>query len=147
MAINEGWMELFTDSEVVGHPPGISDHCALVMTVVHNKFKACPFRFFNFWMADDRVRGLIDSSWNQDVRGDPMLRLSSKLRRLKPVLKVFHKKHYGNLSSRVETARSNLVKIQNLCFQFSHDVTLCELEKDLVRQFYALSSAEEAFKK
>ncbi|KAI8544379.1 hypothetical protein RHMOL_Rhmol08G0292000 [Rhododendron molle] len=147
VAVNEGWMELFTDSEVVGHPPEISDHCPLVMTAVHNKFKACPFRFFNFWMVDDRVRGLIAFSWNQDVRGDSMLRLSSKLRRLKPMLKAFHKQHYGNLSGRVEIARSNLAKIQNLCFQFSHDVSLCELEKDLVQQFYALSSAEEAFKK
>ncbi|XP_058185702.1 uncharacterized protein LOC131302927 [Rhododendron vialii] len=147
VAINEGWMELFTDSEVVGHPPGISDHYTLVMTMVHNKFKAYPFRFFNFWMADDRVCGLIDSSWNKDVCGDPMLRHSSKIRRLKLVLKAFHKEHYGNLSGRVEIARSNLVKIQNLCFQFSHDVTLCELEKDLGQQFYAPSSIEEVFKK
>lgn len=66
--VNDGWLDLFRDSEVVGHAPGVSDHCALVLTVVPNRYKACPFRLFNFWMADSRFGDLLGSSWGQDVR-------------------------------------------------------------------------------
>ncbi|KAH7857816.1 hypothetical protein Vadar_016806 [Vaccinium darrowii] len=145
--VNDGWLDLFRDSEVVGHAPGVSDHCALVLTVVHNRYKACPFRFFNFWMADSRFGDLLGSSWGKVVRGNPMERLSLKLKGLKPVLKAFHKQHYGNLNGWVMAARKNLSKIQRLCFRFSHDQFLCDLEKDLVQQFYALSQAEESYKK
>lgn len=44
-------------------------------------------------------------------------------------------------------ARANLAKIQDLCFKLPQNQELCDIEKDLVQQFMALSSTEEAFKK
>lgn len=98
-------------------------------------------------MTDDRIRKLIDDTWGSEVRGNPMQKLSLKLRGLKPVLKDFHKKHYSNLSGRVQIARFNLAKVQDLCYKFPYDQFLNDLEKDLVQQFYVLSSAEEAYKR
>lgn len=40
-----------------------------------------------------------------------------------------------------------MAKIQDLCFKLPQNQDLCDLEKDLVQQFMALSSAEEAYKK
>lgn len=48
------------------------------------------------------------------MSGNPMERLSLKLKGLKPVLKAFHKQHYSNLSGRVMAARESLSKIQRL---------------------------------
>lgn len=81
--VNDGWIDLFQDSEVVGNAPGISDHSALVLTVVQSKFKACPFRFYNFWMNDTRFKDLLVSSWDVRMEGNPMRRPSLKLQRLK----------------------------------------------------------------
>lgn len=86
--INSAWMDLFRDSEVVGFASGISDHCALVMTVIPNSFRACPFRFYNFWMKDNRFGALLSSSWGQHAVGNPMDMFSLKLKRLKPLLKA-----------------------------------------------------------
>lgn len=47
----------------------------------------------------------------------------------------------------VAQARLNLSKIQELCFRFPLDQYLSDLEKDMVFQFYELSSAEEPYKK
>lgn len=130
---------------MVGHAPGVSDHCALVLTVLPKKLKACPFRFYNFWMSDYRFKDLLISAWSQEVRG--LARLSFKLKSFKPLCKELHKKSYSNISARVVTARENLAKIQKLCFKFTHDQFLSDLEKDLSQQYYALSSAEESYKK
>ncbi|KAH7867459.1 hypothetical protein Vadar_033759 [Vaccinium darrowii] len=145
--LNDAWLDLFRDSEVVGFAPGISDHCALVLTVLPNKFKACPFRFFNFWMLDGRFKGILSSSWREPAQGNPLTYLSYKLKRLKPLLKAFHKQNFNHLSGRVTLAKDNLSKIQDLCFRFPLDNFLCDLEKDLVQQYYSLSVAEESYKK
>ncbi|XP_058189336.1 uncharacterized protein LOC131306921 [Rhododendron vialii] len=97
-------------------------------------------------MVTKGFQDILHSSWNITCGRNPMERLSQKLRGLKPILKAFHKQHYSNLSRRVQAARVNLSKIQSLCLRFGHDQALCDLEKDLVQQFYALSSAEEAYK-
>lgn len=98
VVVNDGCMDLFRESEVVGHAPEISDHCAVVLNVVQDRFKACPFKFFNFWMADKRFKDHLISSWDFLSAGNPMEWLSGKLKNLKPVLKAFHKQHYSNLS-------------------------------------------------
>lgn len=46
--VNDNWLDLFRDAEVVGHALGVSDHCALVLSFVHKRFKTVPFRFYNF---------------------------------------------------------------------------------------------------
>lgn len=46
--VNDVWLNDFKDSVAIGHAPGLSNHCALVLTVVRDKVKACPFRFLNF---------------------------------------------------------------------------------------------------
>ncbi|KAI8526575.1 hypothetical protein RHMOL_Rhmol12G0007000 [Rhododendron molle] len=145
--VNDIWLNFFRDAEVVGHSPGISDHCPLVLSVVHKRFKAVPFRFYNFWMNNGGFKDLLIQSRKSDVVGNPMERLSLKLKGLKPLLKAFHKEHYNNLSGRVNGARENLAKILGLCFKFPADLFLHDLEKDLVQQFYSLSNTEESYKR
>ncbi|KAH7842871.1 hypothetical protein Vadar_009972 [Vaccinium darrowii] len=145
--ISNAWLDLFRDSEVVAHALGIFDHCVLVLTVLPFKFRAFPFRFYNFWMTDGRFKDILVNSWVESVEGSPMHQISSKLRRLKPLLKSFHRKNFSNLSGRVAVAKENLSKIQDICFKFPHDTYLRDLEKDLVLQYYGLSAVEESYKK
>lgn len=98
-------------------------------------------------MNNGGFKDLLALSWNTKVVGNPKDRLSLKLKGLKPLLKVFHKEHYSNLSGRVMKARENLAKIQDLCFKFPADLFLHDLEKDLVQQFHFLSHAEESYKR
>lgn len=48
---------------------------------------------------------------------------------------------------RVGKAREELCHVQSLCFSNPHDADLCAKEKELLRSFMELSSAEEDFKK
>ncbi|KAI8570412.1 hypothetical protein RHMOL_Rhmol01G0032100 [Rhododendron molle] len=57
--VNDHWLELFRDAEVVGHAPGVSDHCALVLSFVHKRFRVVPFRFYNFWMNNGGFKDLL----------------------------------------------------------------------------------------
>lgn len=63
------------------------------------------------------------------------------------VLKAFNREHYSNLSGKVEMARVNLAKVQELCLACPFNSSISTLERNLVSQFYALSRAEESFKK
>lgn len=98
-------------------------------------------------MLDDRFKDILASSWGEHVQGNSATTLSSKLKRLKPLRKAFHRQNFNNLSGRVALAKVHLSKIQELCFRFPQDHYLSDLEKDLVQQYCALLSAEESYKK
>ncbi|KAH7863756.1 hypothetical protein Vadar_021610 [Vaccinium darrowii] len=99
-------------------------------------------------MSHGTFKELLVTSWTAPVHcHSHMLKLSLKLKRLKPVLRQLNKAHYSNISLRVEEARSKLHQIQEDYFAHPHDPVLCEAEKMALSQFMVLSLAEEGFKK
>ncbi|KAG5524001.1 hypothetical protein RHGRI_030865 [Rhododendron griersonianum] len=76
-----------------------------------------------------------------------MLRLSLKLRWLKPVLRDLNANCFSNISGRVMKARTQMENLQNLCSQNLGNESLREMEKEAVRVFMELSATEESFKK
>lgn len=85
MVINSGWLDLFPESEAIAHVRGISDHCSMLVSVFEEPRCKKPSRFFNFLMKHHQFKDLALSSWVQPQSGSAMLRLSLKLKRLKPV--------------------------------------------------------------
>lgn len=105
------------------------------------------FKFFNFWMKHHKFKELVSSSWSIPISGSAMLRLSLKLKRLKPILSDLNATCFSNISGRVVEGRQNLEHFQRLCSQNigNHDLRLQEHEE--IRVFMELSGAEESFKK
>ncbi|XP_058189338.1 uncharacterized protein LOC131306924 [Rhododendron vialii] len=133
VVVNAAWMDAFPEAEALAHYP----------VVCCKK----PFRFFNFWMKHHKFKSLVSDSWVQPVSGSAMLRLSLKLKRLKPVLWDLNANCFSNISGRVGDARQTMETLQDLCNQNIGDDNLRFQEKEAVRVFMELSVAEESFKK
>lgn len=142
------WLTDFPASEAWFHHPGVSDHCKILITVLPAVSVRRPFKFFSFWMSHGTFKELLVTSWTAPVHcHSHLLKLSLKLKRLKPVLRQLNKAHYSNISLRVEEARSKLHQIQEDYFSHPHDPILSEAEKMALSQVMVLSLAEEGFKK
>lgn len=124
VVVNAGWLDAFPESEALVHAPGISDHCSLLVCVLHMVPCKKPFRFFNYWMKHHSFKELVGQSWNQPTTGSAMLKLSLKLRRLKPFLQELNTQCFSNISRRVIAARRHLEYVQSLCSQNLGDDSL-----------------------
>lgn len=73
--VNDICLDSFQDADI-GHASGISDQCALVLSIVHKHHKAVPFRFYNFWMNNEGFKDLLAHFWFSEKDGNSMDRLS-----------------------------------------------------------------------
>ncbi|XVF51274.1 hypothetical protein PTKIN_Ptkin04bG0171800 [Pterospermum kingtungense] len=55
---------------------------------------------------------IVLQSWRDEAAGNPLESFFHKLKRLKPVLKVFNKAHFSNVSERVQIKKGELEDIQ-----------------------------------
>ncbi|KAH7840791.1 hypothetical protein Vadar_021656 [Vaccinium darrowii] len=145
--VNSVWLDKFPDSEAVFLAPSVSDHCAILVTVLPEVYVRRPFKFFNFWLKNSNFKEAIVSSWDSPLVCSVRSRLGLKLKRLKPVLKGLNQHYYSDISGRVTQLRMELGQIQA---QFQGDpdnIALQEREQEVYLNFVEMSGAEEAFKK
>ena len=98
-------------------------------------------------MKNERFGNILHNAWNPPTDGSPMLRLCLKLKRLKPLLKALNVDCYSNISVRVNEAKDELTRLQELCFSHPFDDHIQSLEKVALCKHVDLRNAEEAFKK
>ncbi|KAI8561587.1 hypothetical protein RHMOL_Rhmol04G0351900 [Rhododendron molle] len=145
--ISPTWLDKFPESETTFLPPGISDHCFILVDVLPEIPRKILFKFFSFWMNHANFKDELQKSWREPFRGSRRSQLYGKLVRLNPVLRAFNKKNFSDIGGRVDQARQELASIQEQSFQRPHDTAFIEEEKNLPTRFVELSSAEESFKK
>uniref|UniRef100_A0A5B6YUZ1 Reverse transcriptase domain-containing protein n=1 Tax=Davidia involucrata TaxID=16924 RepID=A0A5B6YUZ1_DAVIN len=146
--VNNEWMQKFPNSECFYDSPGVSDHCPILCTIDTKwKLKRGPFRFYTYWMQHREFAQILHNSWTEPVSGNPMLRVSLKLKRLKVELKLFDKKFYSRISQRTCEAREKMNNIQDLVGMYPQDQRLRVEEKKLKSEYLELSLAEEAYYK
>ena len=90
---------------------------------------------------------IVEESWNEPMRGNPMGLLHQKLKRLKLCLKQFNRVHFSNISMRVKEKRVELAKVQEDILSNNSRVELVQIEKTLSKELYNLMRAEESFYK
>ncbi|KAF5203546.1 hypothetical protein FRX31_006868, partial [Thalictrum thalictroides] len=87
--VNDEWVAAFDQSFANFIPQLVSDHSAIIV----NWKKAClpssvkPFKFFNHWTSHVEFASLVEQAWAERVIGNPMMRVTSKLKILKNKLK------------------------------------------------------------
>ncbi|KAJ6729712.1 hypothetical protein OIU85_020603 [Salix viminalis] len=78
-----------------------SDHSPIIVSLLpsppHQKSK---FRFLNLWTRQEGYEEMVQAAWNSEAYGNPISRLTMKLRTLKGVLSNFHRTHSTNISDR-----------------------------------------------
>lgn len=94
--------------------PGESDHSPSLFKLDVGAIKVHrPFRLFNHVIRHADFLEEVRGSWQAYDEGDPMQVLHRKLKRLKPILRSFSKKHFSNISVRVLETRKKLELVQN----------------------------------
>lgn len=67
-------------------PPGISDHCAMVVIVNQDPSRTkAPFKIFNYWTDHEKYAETVEEGWKTEVWGTPMFVLCKKLRARKGI--------------------------------------------------------------
>lgn len=83
-----------------------SDHSAMTFTLAgEDRKRGGQFKFLNLWVDQDNFMDLIRDNWHQILQGNPMMRLSVNLYRVKEVLKKMHNHNTSQISKRVGEAK------------------------------------------
>jgi len=83
-------------------PRDYSDHSSMILEFSTPEPRPpYPFKFLNFWADRSEFMDLVRNAWQTQITGNPMYRLTSKLRIVKHSLKSMHKRESSHISSRV----------------------------------------------
>ena len=111
---NECVLDMFPRAVTEVLNPGLSDHCPLIVNLnnsdVMRSRRRCPFKFFNFWADHPSFLDMVKDAWDIDVYGNPMYRLTRKLRSVKNRLKAFNFHVFANVQEKVVEARGALYR-------------------------------------
>ncbi|KAH7845446.1 hypothetical protein Vadar_002057 [Vaccinium darrowii] len=130
--INSTWMDSFPESETTFLPPGVSDHCFILMDILPSVPRRIPFKFFSYWMKHVQFKSEVQKSWGLPVSGPCCYHLYQKLTRLKPVLRSFNSLFFSRIGERVHHAREELAFAREQCAKYPFDASLASMEKDLI---------------
>ncbi|XP_039032312.1 uncharacterized protein LOC120167325 [Hibiscus syriacus] len=112
--VNPGWLSVFPDSFAEFKAQGVSDHCLGVIWTQKGVLarRPKPFKFFNYWTTSANFLNIVKVSWLEHCEGNPLQRLFTKMKRLKPNLKNLNKEQFSDISKRVLSKRADLEIIQ-----------------------------------
>ncbi|KAJ6672520.1 hypothetical protein OIU85_013819 [Salix viminalis] len=104
-----------------------------------------PFKFLNLWVEKEDFLPMVYATWMEEADGDPMLQLTTKLRRIKKKLKDFHLLHSSHITRRVEEARKEWGKCQIDLDANPSNAGLRMQERRLAHQYNQLLNDEESY--
>lgn len=146
--VNKEWMDTFNATEVVYHPPGLSDHCPLVFTVDKEENEGGrPFRFLNALASHDQFKEAVVMGWGEAQGNATMNQVWMKLKNVKKELKKLNSKEFAQVAEKVEDARHRLYEAQ---VQLQDDIANIELqqaEREHTHQLKYWSAVEESIMK
>ena len=110
--VNDAWLSTFDFSMADFLPRGLSDHNpATVSLGISRETIKKPFQLFNHLLENDQFLSVVQSAWNNPIRGDKWYVLTTKLRLVKQALKEMNNS-VGNLHVAVNSARNSLLSFQ-----------------------------------
>ena len=131
---NECCLDMFPNAMTEVLHPGLFDHSPLVTNL-------------NFWADHPTFLDLVKEAWQNEVHGTPMYRLTSKLKRVKAILKTFNFHSFGKLRERVVDAKEILNQAQFVLINNPTDPLLMVNEKNCLNSYHDLACAEKGFLK
>ncbi|KAJ6408820.1 hypothetical protein OIU84_008506 [Salix udensis] len=90
-----------------------SDHSPILVSLTppppHRKAR---FKFLNTWVGQEGYDEVVRAAWHTEAYGNPMSRLTTRLRTLKGLFTSFHRRHFSHITSRVRKANEQWEKAQ-----------------------------------
>lgn len=146
MFCNEAWQSLIQDFQLDYGASISSDNSPGILSMqLASKFGPRPFKFMKGWMSHPKFKSILESSWNEMVQGNPMIRLCKKLKNLKVPLKRLNKEHYSQISLRVERASNILENTQKRLMDDPTNKLMQEEEKSHRDSYIKFLDFEETF--
>ncbi|XP_026398539.1 uncharacterized protein LOC113294364 [Papaver somniferum] len=107
--VNDAWFFKYDNWRCKALPRICSDHSPLIGFAFQSpRPKRAPFRIQKMWMSHPSFMNLVKDTWNLSMVGAPPFVFSSKLRRLKDVLKVWNRTVFGDVQFRLKQAELKL---------------------------------------
>lgn len=98
-------------------------------------------------MKHSLFQGILEKEWNRDVIGNPMYKVSTKLKGLKIPLRKLNKEFCSNITVKVLEAKEELHAIQRFLKQHSSDIEAGRKEKEMAIRYGDLCRDDESFYK
>lgn len=106
MFCNDLWKSQNPHFQLDYEPPLTSDHSRGILTIQKDlNFGPKPFKFMKGWLKHPKFKQILMDSWGEYVSGNPLDRLTKKLKCLKIALKSLNKDEYSDIKNRVEMAK------------------------------------------
>ncbi|XP_026416759.1 uncharacterized protein LOC113312218 [Papaver somniferum] len=104
--VNMDWILQFQISKVEFLLPGISDQSPCIITVAdRRKHGPPPFRLYNFLTEEKEFMEVVRRAWNIEVRGNPMIKFVTKMKRVKHDILEWKKLRFKNMSEQIMTGK------------------------------------------
>ncbi|KAL9678347.1 hypothetical protein QQ045_016191 [Rhodiola kirilowii] len=132
---NDGWINQHPNVAVVFLPPGISDHCPVVVSWGEAKRRRNSFRYCNFWEEIDDYHDRVDVCWKSSRDCNNLFMLQDKLKAMKRMMKGHFVKLSRGMEKRVDELRSELGVAQIHAEQHPNDPVLAQKEQLLTKEF------------
>ncbi|KAJ6670073.1 hypothetical protein OIU85_019845 [Salix viminalis] len=125
-----------------------SDHSAMIMALNGPKLRERPsFKFMNQWAEHGDFHEIVQRVWRESIPGNPMFRLTTKLAKLKQLLRNKHLRCTSHISFRVYKAKSAWTEAQHQLDLDPSSVRFREIERERAGLYWTLCREEEAFYK
>ncbi|CAL1356590.1 unnamed protein product [Linum trigynum] len=145
--VNEVSLERFSNSSTSSNPPGVSDHCGIVLDT-NPKLNTLPkpFKYFLFWQSNPTYLDIIKQAWQKQVTGYPYYILYGKLQSVKQGLKKLNRDEYSDITGRVKQATIAL-EVAQMAVLTDPKEEHVKAEKEFCLEYTALKKAEELYYK
>ena len=113
---NYDWLAKFPVAQVHHLHCFFSDHRPIKLVLDPNsesqRWFRRPFRFEEMWLADRGCSDTVLRAWEISQEGNPMFKVSKKLKRCKKMLKSWSKDHFGNVKKQIAKKKERLWKAE-----------------------------------
>ncbi|KAL9677638.1 hypothetical protein QQ045_005871 [Rhodiola kirilowii] len=126
------------DVQASFQPPGISDHCPVIVSWGQEVKKNKSFRYCNFWENLEDYEEAISSSWINGLKSKDLFVFQAKLKNMKNMMKQKFVGRTRGMDKRVNLAREALLEAQNKSASNPFDLGSSEEERRMASEFRKL---------
>lgn len=91
-----------------------SNHIPLIIRPkeIAPRYGAHVFKFMRMWCNHMMFGQLIHDNWNQPIDGGGLMKFTAKVKRLKPILKIWNKEIFGRVENHVQNTKDDIMNIE-----------------------------------
>lgn len=110
---NNYLMDTFERASITYGNFTVSDHAPDIFLSGENLVSSSIFRFQNYWTLEKESHDIVRKQWNTSIRGSRFFRITTKLSRIKNLLKTWAKGKYGNNKTKLHAKEAKIAELES----------------------------------